>query len=74
MCVPEPTRILWRMSRGRFGRWFNWLFDVAPDDQARECMYRDCALVVRPHEGFRQSGMVFCSEDHAAEDQTDRAF
>jgi hypothetical protein len=45
-------------------------------DQAHECMYGktataegNCTRSVRPHEGWRRNGMVFCSAEHAAMDQ-----
>lgn len=50
-------------------------------DQAHECQYGNtagsqfnCTKVVPPNEGYRQSGMVFCSDEHAALDQEDQAF
>lgn len=69
------------MSHGRIRQFWNWLFDIVPDDQPHECMYGkrlgaegNCTIVVPPHQGWRDGALVFCSEEHAALDQEDQVF
>jgi hypothetical protein len=68
------------MARDRFG-WIDRLSGGVPDDRPHECMYGDtygatgnCTIGVPPHQGWRQAGMVFCSEEHAILDQEEQAF
>lgn len=54
-------------------------FRMVPTGEAHECMYGDlygatgdCTVIVAPRSGWRQNGMVFCSDEHAARDQEEQ--
>lgn len=51
-----------------------------PAGQSAECTYgntpgawENCAITVAPYEGYRDGRMVFCSDEHAALDQSEQA-
>jgi len=49
------------------------LMPWADKNKMTGCMFSECDHTVGPGRGWRQDGMVFCSDEHAAAHQEDAA-